>query len=101
MITISEKDGSTIIVVENPTGSEQRIIEQARRLVNSYDSSFWAKNNEMRGTAPATQKSASGWGKPKQEESNSKPVSLESKDGFINMDDFEEIYNPFGDEPPF
>lgn len=100
MITLTEKDGATIIVVENPTGSEQRLVEQAKRIVNSYSSSFWSKNAEMRGTATQTSASSNGWGETKQEPAP-KPSAQETADGFINLDDFEEIYNPFGDEPPF
>lgn len=94
MITITEKDGSTIIVVENPTGSEQRIIEQARKLVNGYSSSFWTKNNEMRGIK--TPEPVNVQSEPKREDAF---ASLADENGFINLDDFEEIIS--ADEVPF
>lgn len=43
MITISEKDGATIIVIENPSGSEQRIIEKAKDAQKVLSSDVWAK----------------------------------------------------------
>lgn len=41
MVTVSEKDGATIIVIENPTASESKLAEQARKLANP--SEIWAK----------------------------------------------------------
>lgn len=41
--TISEKDGATIIVIENPTGSELRLIEKAKEVQNILSDDVWAK----------------------------------------------------------
>lgn len=43
MVTISEKDGATIIVIENPTSSEQQIIEKAKAAQNVLSDDVWAK----------------------------------------------------------
>lgn len=43
MITITEKDGATIIVIENPSGSEQRVIEQARKAIKALSDDVWSK----------------------------------------------------------
>jgi hypothetical protein len=73
MITVTEKDGATIIVIENPTGSEQRVIEQARNAVNIGNSA--------------------AWGKFKKGSSKPAPVQPEqiNADLPFSLDDFEEI----------
>ena len=43
MITISEKDEATIIVIENPTGSELRVIEKAKEVQRALSKNVWAK----------------------------------------------------------
>lgn len=43
MITITEKDEATIIVIENPTGSEKRVIEQAKATQRVLSDDVWAK----------------------------------------------------------
>lgn len=43
MLSVTEKDGATIIVIENPTGSEQRIIEQAKKVQYSLSAEAWKK----------------------------------------------------------
>ena len=43
MITISEKDGATIIVIEQPSGTEKRLIEQAKRAQKILSDEVWGK----------------------------------------------------------
>lgn len=43
MITITEKDGATIIVIEKPSGSEQKVIEQAKKVQQALSSNVWSK----------------------------------------------------------
>lgn len=80
MITISEKDDATIIVIENPSGSEKRVIEQARQTQQVLSSNVWQK------FACNKKQEISGWGKKAVSE-NTLP------------NDFEEIIND--DEIPF
>lgn len=43
MITITEKDEATIIVIENPTGSERRVIEKAKAAQKVLSDDVWSK----------------------------------------------------------
>lgn len=43
MITITEKDEATIIVIENPTGSERKVIEQAKATQRVLSDDVWSK----------------------------------------------------------
>lgn len=44
MVTVTEKDGATIIVIENPTGLERQLIAQAKKLKNgTYEHEMWGK----------------------------------------------------------
>lgn len=43
MISISEKDGATIIVIEKPSGTEQRLIEQAKKAQRILSDEVWGK----------------------------------------------------------
>lgn len=66
MLTITEKDGATIITIENPSASEQDIIKKAK---NAQRVSAWvngaSKAQPSTTSAPAAEKPSS-WGKPKQ-----------------------------------
>ena len=84
MITITEKDGATIIVVENPTATEKRVIEQAKNTQKAKStSSVWSKfacnKNKTAKTVPET-----------------KPAEMLD---LGNLDDFETIYDPNEDVP--
>lgn len=72
MLTITEKDGATIITIENPSASEQDIIKKAKNAqrvsawVNGASKAQPAKASTPSTTsAPAAEKPSS-WGKPKQ-----------------------------------
>ena len=43
MLTISEKDGATIIVIEEPTPSEEILIKQANQIQRFSSGSVWSK----------------------------------------------------------
>ncbi len=90
MITISEKDGATIIVIENPSGTEKALIQKAKQALNSNEKAagFWAKHNKERGV-------------PVKETPVPENQKTDSEDW--NLDDFEEIYNPNNpnNDPPF
>lgn len=84
MISISEKDGATIIVIENPTGSEQRLIKQAKKTKQAISDDVWAKFACNKGKSqkkpeksPAPQTNAS-W-----------VENFNTSDGFVNLIDFE------------
>lgn len=55
MMTLLKKDGATIITIENPSGSELRIIEQVEKVLNMQKKGWGAKKN--------TEKK--GWGSKK------------------------------------
>ena len=61
MITIAEKDGATIIVVENPTAGEQRVIQKAKEVMNNLSPDFWSKFkcNTSANTTKATPRTSS------------------------------------------
>lgn len=85
MISISEKDGATIIVIENPTRSEQKVIEQAKKASENPMSSVWSKFACNKDKYPV-----------KNETSKSPANELGE---FINLDDFEVICD--ADDCPF
>lgn len=85
MISISEKDGATIIVIENPTGSEQRVIEQARKASKVLSDDVWSKFACNKNKYPEKSKV----------EKNLCDVLGET----INLDDFEPICDT--DDCPF
>lgn len=43
MISITEKDGAAIIVIENPSGTEKRLLEQAKRAQKVLSDDVWGK----------------------------------------------------------
>ncbi len=43
MINISEKDGATIIVIENPTASEESLIKKAKSILSFATGDVWGK----------------------------------------------------------
>lgn len=83
MLTITEKDGATIITIENPSPSEQDIIKKAK---NAQRVSAWvngaSKAQPAKASTPSTPvaEKPSGWGKPKQTNAVSgwKPVAQNS-----------------------
>lgn len=83
MITISEKDGATIIVIENPSENEKKIIEQAKNNQvespkKNVSNNVWAKFACNRNKKKDTQ------------EPTTEAIPAKS-DGMINLDDFVEI----------
>ena len=98
MLTITEKDGATIITIENPSASEQDIIKKAK---NAQRVSAWV--NGASKAQPAKASTPSSWGKPKQTNAVSgwKPVAQSpAKNNQLteqqlselgNLGDFEEI----------
>ena len=44
-MTLLKKDGATIITIENPSGSELRIIEQVEKVLNMQKKGWGAKKN--------------------------------------------------------
>ncbi len=43
MISITEKDGAAIIVIENPSGTEKRLLEQAKKAQRVLSGDVWGK----------------------------------------------------------
>lgn len=88
MLTITEKDGATIITIENPSASEQDIIKKAKNAqrvsawVNGASKAQPAKASTPSTTsAPAAEKPSS-WGKPKQTNAScTKPCEKQSAYG--------------------
>lgn len=78
MISISEKDGATIIVIEQPSGTEKRLIEQAKRAQRILSDEVWGKfacNQKIVQT--------------------SEPTDRQDNDGFVD------VGKDFYDNPPF
>lgn len=76
MITIITKDNATIIAIENPTASEERVIKVARDVEKLSSDSVWSKFkcNQKRNA----------------DRTNEQPVQ-EMSDFSIDLSDFEEI----------
>lgn len=62
MMTLLKKDGATIITIENPSGSELRIIEQVEKVLNMQKKGWGAKKNTGWGSKNTEKK---GWGAKK------------------------------------
>lgn len=103
MITLTEKDGATIIVIENPSEREKELIQQAKDVLSGKTSvAETKKTNVLSATTP--QKKSSIWDRykspntPKKEESKK-----ETKEEILNFnpEDFESILDIDEDDVPF
>ena len=52
MISITKKDDATVIVIENPTGTEERLIKKAEEIEKGYKTSFWKNNKPKNNETP-------------------------------------------------
>lgn len=67
MMTLLKKDGATIITIENPSGSELRIIEQVEKVLNMQKKGWGAKKVEVQKKGWGAKK---GWGVKKNTTNN-------------------------------
>lgn len=93
MISITEKDGATIIVIENPSGSEQRVIEQAKKATKALSDDVWSKFACNKGKIPVKNEQEC-LDNPNKEQVE----SSEQLGEYIDLSEFEPLYD-MGDCP--
>lgn len=106
MVTLSQKDGAVIIVIENPTDIEKELIQRAKDVLKGESSAVESKKTN---TAPQTtnttstpQKKSSIWDKFKSPEPKKETI-VEPKKEILNFnpEDFEVILDIDEDNIPF
>lgn len=99
MITITEKDGATIIVIENPSGSEQRVIEQARKAIKALSDDVWSKFACNKGKTSAKNEQNSFDNSDEKAQKNKEQEDISEELGeYIDLSEFEPLYD-MGDCP--
>lgn len=96
MITITEKDGACIIMIETPNSAEKELIKKAKEVESSARkaSSVWSKFkcNQNKNNEVASNAVASGWAnKAKEQPVAEQPAPQIDPNEFVDLDGFEEI----------
>lgn len=95
MITITEKDGACIIVIETPNSAEKELIKKAKEVKSSAikASGVWSKFkcNQNKNVGIASNTVASGWtNEAKEQPVAEQPAPQPDPNKFVDFDGFEE-----------